>query len=125
FWVPSREVCTSATETPPIVARAAKSSRNAAAMFVISSNPRTPLSCTQRHACSPRNFGQPCATANASASSSVIARRSGMPLFDSNHEVRRERRARVDALERRLDDRAHAGLVGGRPRLGGVELERE
>src|SRR5690242_4539379 len=45
--------------------------------FVISANVRTPLSCTHRQICSPRNLGQPWASANAQASSSVIARRSG------------------------------------------------
>ncbi len=74
--VPSREVCTSATSSVPMRARAARRSRTAGPRSVICSNRVTPWAWTQRQACSPRKRGSPAPTASASASASVSARRS-------------------------------------------------
>src|SRR6185503_15973438 len=95
--------------------------------LVMSSKLRAALSWTQRQICSPRNRGQPWATANASASSSVIARRSSLPalstplattargagLLDRDREPGRECVGELQALDRRLDDLADAGVGGG------------
>src|SRR5262249_49644660 len=118
--VPSREAWTSASSSEPIAAAAANAARASLPRSVISSKPRAPLPCTQRQACSPRNRGQPCATANASASASVIARRSGRvtPLAstpggpglpDRDRDLGVEAVDELQGLERWLHDPADAG----------------
>src|SRR5262245_6547839 len=135
--VPSCEVWISATSRPPITAVSASRARVSRPRLVMSSKLRAPLSWTQRQICSPRNRGQPWATANASASSSVLARRSSLPawstpltttggrrgLLDGDGELGRECVGELEALDRRLDDLADAG-VGRGVRAGGERARR-
>src|SRR5262249_15082148 len=130
--VPSREVWTSAIASPPITQFSASRARVSRPRLVISSKLRAPA-WTQRQICSPRKRGQPCAAANASASSSVRLRRSirgaspatalrssalvtpvattaaRRDLLDVDRELGGERVGQPQALDRRLDDLANAG----------------